>query len=250
MNLLALQRDMRGWLTREDVRAARRIGPHAAPGLRVYQNSYRAQLMACLEASFARTLAWIGHDAFRAAAATHIDATPPSSWTLDAYARDFPATLAGLFVDDPEVAELAALELALEEVFVGPDADPLGVADMADVDWNRVVLRLAPALDLVATHTNAAAIWSALAAGEAPPGACHLDEPEAALVWRQNDRARFRGLDQFEWQALIRARSGMPFAMLCDETARAFGDDAAAMAGGWLGRWIADGLIVGFVEPD
>jgi hypothetical protein len=246
MSLLALQRDMRVWLTREDAGAAARLGPAAAPGLRVYQNNYRAQLVACLEASFAQTLAWIGAEAFIGAAATHIDAVPPSSWTLDAYARDFPATLGRLFSDDPEVEELAALELALEEVFVNADAVALGVADIADVDWDRAAIQLMPALDLVPMRTNAAAIWSALTAGEVPPAVGALEAPEAALVWRQDHRSRFRMLDQIEWQALVRVRAGVSFAALCAETGRAFGDnDAAAIAGGWLGRWLTDGLIIG-----
>lgn len=248
MSLLELQRDLHGWLTREDAGAADRIGPAAAPGLRIYQNNYRAQLVACLEASFARTLAWIGEETFVGAAATHIDAVPPSSWTLDAYARDFPTTLARLFIDDPEVAELAAIELALEEVFVGADAEAMAVADLANVDWDRAAIQLIPALDVVPTRTNAVQIWSSLAAGQPPPVAGDLDAPEAALVWRQDHRSMVRRLDQFELQALIRIRSGVPFAALCAGTAEVFGDDAAAVAGGWLGRWIADGMIVGVVE--
>ena len=49
MSLLALQRDMRAWLICEDTPAAKRLGVDAAAGLRVYQNNYRAQLVACLE---------------------------------------------------------------------------------------------------------------------------------------------------------------------------------------------------------
>jgi hypothetical protein len=248
--LLTLQRDMRSWLAQEDADAAARLGIAAAPGLRVYQNNYRAQLVACLEASFPRTLGWMGQEEFVGAVVTHIDAIPPSSWTLDAYARDFPATLSALFRDEPEVAELAALELALEEVFVGDDADPLTLAELSNVDWDRAALRLTPAMDLLGARTNAAAIWSALAAGEAPPAACELEGPEAALVWRQDGQARFRMMDQIEMQALIRMRAGASFASLCAEVAESFGDgDAAAVAGAWLGRWMADGLIVGVSEP-
>ena len=64
MSLLALQRDMRAWLACEDTSAADRLGTAAASGLRVYQNNYRAQLVACLEEGFAQTHAWIGGDAF------------------------------------------------------------------------------------------------------------------------------------------------------------------------------------------
>ncbi len=93
MSLLALQRDVRAWLVHEDRSAARRIGESAAAGLDVYMNNYRAQLIACLDEAFPHTRAWLGGDLFLQSLVTHIDRVPPSSWTLDAYARDFPATL-------------------------------------------------------------------------------------------------------------------------------------------------------------
>ena len=77
MTLIDLQRDMRHWLMHEDAGAAARLGPDAAPGLRVYQNNYRAQLAACLEDSFAhRTRAWIGGTAFHQAVIAHVDRFP------------------------------------------------------------------------------------------------------------------------------------------------------------------------------
>ena len=113
MNLLALQRDLRAFLLAEDETAATHLGASARPGLSVYLNNYRAQLVTVLEGSFAQTHAWIGDRAFLRAAAQHIDRVPPSSWTLDAYARDFPETLAWLYPKDADIAEIARIELAL-----------------------------------------------------------------------------------------------------------------------------------------
>lgn len=249
MTLLALQRDMRAWLTAEDVGAARRFGASAAPGLRVYQNNYHAQLVDCLEASFARTRAWIGHEAFVVAAVTHIDRVPPNSWTLDVYGRDFPTTLGILYPDDPEIVELAWLELALEEAFVGPDTRALTMATLAEIDWDRAALHLTPTLDLGDMATNATAIWSALAAGETPPAAEHLDAAGAVLVWRQDQVSRFRVVDQYERQALVQLRAGLSFAELCQATVDAFGEqEGIARAGRWLACWVNDGLVVGFQE--
>ena len=81
MSLLALQRDFRGWLTAESPEAATRLGD--GPGLAVYLNTYRAQLMACLAESYPILHAWLGDAAFEGACATHIDDTPPHGWTLD-----------------------------------------------------------------------------------------------------------------------------------------------------------------------
>ncbi|MBN8847497.1 MULTISPECIES: DNA-binding domain-containing protein [unclassified Sphingomonas] len=245
MSLLALQRDMRLWLTREDGDAAARLGDDTAPGLRVYQNNYRAQLAACLGESFERTRDWIGGEAFHRAVVAHVDRVPPHSWTLDAYGRDFPATLAALYPADPEVAELAWLDMALGEAFVATDAVALTADDLTDIDWDRAVLRLTPTLDLGDLTTNATAIWSALAEGEEPPSVELLPEPGAILVWRQGYTARFRAIDQYERQALLSIRAGMRFADLCTAMADAFGEEAGiARAGRMLGRWIGDGLIV------
>ncbi|HTG39138.1 DNA-binding domain-containing protein [Sphingomonas sp.] len=244
MSLLALQRDMRAWLVHEDAAAAGRIGAMAKPGLDVYQNNYRSQLVACLEGSFARTQAWIGDEAFLHAAVLHIDRIPPSSWTLDAYSRDFPMTLATLHPDDPEISEIARIELAIEEVFVAPDCRVIAVDQLQDVSWDRAILGIAPTIDLVDLDTNAFAIWSALVAETPPPPADRLDTPGAAIVWRQDYRARIRPIDALERQALMQVRAGRSFGVLCDATADAFGQEqGTALAGGWLGRWIADGLI-------
>ena len=237
MSLLALQRDFGAWLRDGDAEAA-------APGMRVYQNNYRASLSACLEDGFARTRAWIGDEAFARAMVEHICRVPPSSWTLDAYPRDFPDTLAFLYPDDPEVAELAGLELALAEAFVGLDAAALTQADAVNIDWDRAILHFAPTLDFRPATTNAHAIWSALVEEKLPPRVENLAGAHALLVWRQDLISRFRLIDAREEQALALARSGLSFADLCAAVVTVEGEAAGiALAGQWLGRWLADGLL-------
>lgn len=245
MSLLDLQRDMRGWLTREDEAITARLGAHADAGLSVYLNNYRAQLVACLEESFPRTRDWIGGEAFEAAVIAHIARVPPSSWTLDAYPRDFPATLALRYPSDPEIAELAWLDMALGEAFVGPDS-PMLEEDLAGIDWDRAVLRFTPTLDLADLTTNATAIWSALADGDTPPGVEMLPEAGAMIVWRHAGLSRFRAIGQVERQALLSARQGLPFAALCAAMVDACGDDdGIVQAGQMLGQWLGDGLVSG-----
>lgn len=241
MSLARLQLDMRAWLTDGSEASAARFAPEAQPGLIVYQNNYRAALMACLEESFDKTLAWIGSDRFRAAAAQHIDDRPPHSWSLDHYAAHFPHALAAQLPDEPEIAELATLELALTNSFIGADGDPLAVARLGEIDWDRAVLRWVPNAQLVTLATNAPAIWSALAAGEAPPAAAMLAEPATVLVWRQQHVACFRSLDGLEAVFAQEILSGMRFAQLCERlVAKCGADQGVATAGAWLGRWTAD----------
>lgn len=246
MTLAALQRDFRGWLVEGCTDAAGRIGPAALPGLAVYQNNYRAQLVACLAETHEHTHAWLGDEAFLAAAATHIDASPPRAWTLDAYPEGFVTTLAGLYPADTEVQELAALEWALSRAFTAPDAEPVSPAALAAVDWDTAVLQFLPSVSVLSATTNAAAIWSALAAGETPPTAQRLPEPAALLVWRQDFTPSFRTIDEVEEQAIIRCAAGQDFTALCNSLIETLGEAAGVeRAAALLGQWIADGLIAG-----
>jgi hypothetical protein len=252
MSLLELQRDMRMWLTEASDAAAARIARTAADdrrarvGLGIYQNNYRAQLVACLSEGFERVRLWIGEEAFAIAAATHIDRNPPSGWTLDAYGADFPETLGALHPDDPEIAELARLDRALADAFVGADAMPVDPATLASVDWDSARLILVPTMRVDVVTTNTPAIWSALAAGEMPPPALSLPDPGWLLVWRQDFVSCFRPIDAAERMALVRIVAGDSFGVLCAALVDAHGaDEGIALASGILSRWIAAGLIAG-----
>ena len=244
MNLAALQRDFRSWLTVEASDAAARFGDRAEPGLAVYLNNYRGQLMVCLSESFATVRAWLGEDAFDTAAATHIDRQPPYSWTLDAYALEFPETIDALYPDDPEVGELARLERDLGLAFVGRDAAPLDLTALAHIDWNSAVLDLVATFSTLPATTNAGAIWSAINAGQTPPAAAVLDSPAVIAIWRREYSPTFRTLDPMESQVMSMVADGRTFGEICrvivDEVGEAEGTQ---VAGNLLGRWIREGMV-------
>lgn len=245
MSLSALQQDFQAWLVTGTDAAAARFAPDAQPGLLVYQNNYRAALMACLEESFARTLAYIGTEGFRSVAARHIDEAPPHSWSLDHYAAHFPAAVARDFPDDPDVGELAALELALTEAFVGPDCEVVEPAGLSHVDWERAMVRWVPTARVLPCVTNAPAIWSALASAESPPLAIMAPRPSPVLVWRQQETSCFRSLETLEAGFAQTLIDGIGFADLCNRLVEACGEgEGIQVAGTWLGRWAADGLLV------
>jgi hypothetical protein len=172
--------------------------------------------MDCLEASYPQTLALIGADAFRSAAAHHVDAVPPHSWTLDEYAEGLPGTLAALFPDQPETADLARLELALAEAFVAPDAPALSLADIPDVAWDTATLRLVPSATFLALSTNAADIWAALNREEAAP-ADHGGDVRALILWRQDFTCCFQLMDAQERALLPRLATSLRFETMCEE---------------------------------
>lgn len=245
MSLLALQRDFRAWIAEGCADAAERIGPEATVGLAVYQNNYRASLIACLSEAFERVRLWIGEERFASTVAAHIDVTPPHAWTLDAYSHGFPETLDVLFGAEPEVAELGWLDLALSEAFVGPDAEPVDPAMLGAIDWDNAVLRFVPTLTTRRFETNAVAIWSALSAEEMPPAAKQLPEPALTIVWRRGFSSCYRTAEPGEALALDLALQGATFGGLCAGLINSFGEEqGVAIAGGLLSRWIADGLVI------
>jgi hypothetical protein len=251
MTLLALQREFRSWLTAESVDAGARLEADPAPGLSVYLNNYRSSLMGCLAESFPVTRAWLGDEAFEAAAANHIDRQPPHSWTLDAYAIDLPDTVALRYPEDPEIADLARLECALGLAFVGPDADPIDPTTLAAIDWDTAVLRFIPTFQLLDVTTNAAAIWSAITAEEQPPAAELLLEPARIAIWRNALTPAFRTIDVDETAAIALMTSGRSFGALCATLVDRHGEEnGPAMAGAFLGQWLRDGIVHAIVSAE
>ena len=244
MNLLALQQNMSAWLTSEADPAADRFAGSARPGFAVYLNNYRSQLMSCLSTSFPVLRAWIGDAAFEAAAATHIDRVPPHAWTLDAYALDFPETLATLYPADPEITELARLERELEAAFVGCDGAPVNPAALGDVDWETAILHFVPTLRMLSVTTNVSEIGSAIRAGETPPAVVQWQAPSSIVIWRDGFVPRFRALDADEASAIDLLRSGRTFSEVCLALVGRYGEKRGpVIAGSWLGRWLSDHMM-------
>ena len=251
MSLAAQQAAFRVWLEQGDETengsaiAQALVDPC---GLSVYQNNYRGQLMACLAEAFPQTLAWLGDEAFAAAAARHIDAHPPKSFTLDAYPGGLVESLRHMWPGDPEVAELAALEWQLAEAFVAADDRPLTPADLPRLDWERTSLRLVASARIMRFASNAPQIWSALAGDVAPPAARIAAQRASFVVWRADFVCCFRQVQGAEAALLESLAQPRGFTDMCEELAREHGpDEAIGMVGELLARWLADRLVV--AEP-
>lgn len=244
MRLLNLQQNFRGWLESESPQIAAHLGERVRPGLAVYLNNYRAQLLSCLSASFPVLRAWLGDSAFEAAGARHIDNVPPSAWTLDAYGVDFPETLTALFPDNPEIAELACLERALAAAFVGRDASPVDPAYLPDIDWATAIIQLVPTFTCMLVTTNVVAIWCAINDGETPPPATCLTVPAHVAIWRDEFTPRFRTLTPEEAMVLSQVREGMTFGAICAALIELLGEKrGAATAGSLLGQWLTEHMV-------
>jgi hypothetical protein len=248
--LAALQQQFCAWLREPDDDRARAMASalRVGPAIVVYQNNYRVSLVDALRETHKRCAAWLGDDAFAAAAAHHIDAHPPRDWTIDAYGSTFHATLRDLWPDDPEVAELALIDRAVGDAFVAADAVPIAASALAGVDWDHAVIHLVPSLRLLSLRSNADALWLALVAEEPAPAVTISDAPGTVMVWRQGFEPVMRRADATETLMVERALAGVSFAQICEELASS-GDPAEAVtrAGTVLGRWLGEALVAGFV---
>jgi hypothetical protein len=244
MSLLELQRAMLGEIVASDEQAA----PPSA-GMAVYRGTYRNRLLEALRTSYEKTCQFVGDEAFDTAACHHIILNPPASWTLDDYGAGFDLTLAELFAEDPEVAELAWLEWHMQRAFGSVDADPLDAAKLASgelgiADWDRACFGLVPSVAMRAIRTDCIALWQALAdEAELPPAQEPADLGQL-IVWRKEMLSHFRVADPAEGQALSAIAAGQEFGLLCASLTEQLGPDAAlSQAGGWLVQWFQDGLI-------
>ncbi|MBL0966775.1 DNA-binding domain-containing protein [Blastomonas sp. UPD001] len=247
MNLRQLQDDFCSYLRSDGAVTLASVAPAAQRGLGVYHFAHRATLGAALGDVFERTHAWLGDARFDHAAARHIALHPPASWTLADYGAGFEETLAGLYPDHPEVAELAWLDWTLRVAFNGPDCPDLDLASLAGVDWDSARLVINPTLAYRPIVTNVALIWQALDDGEPdPPPAERLPTPAVLTVWRQGLMPRFQTIEALEHEALAVAMRGGSLGEICSILAKGpTGSDAAAtQAGAMLQRWMSEAVLV------
>jgi len=245
--LAQLQTRFCTWLREGDEDVAAQLAPAlgVGPGLTVYQNNYRVALIDALRETHARALLWLGDGAFEALAAHYIDARPPSDWTIDRYGEGFPDLLRERA--DAIAGDLAAIDRAVGDVFVGPDAAPARADALAQIDWDLAVIRLVPSLVLLTIATNADALWLALANEDVLPDPVYAAPPATLMLWRQGFEPVMRRVDPAETVMLHRSIAGASFAAICEELAQT--DDAAqavTAAGTVLGRWLGESLIAGF----
>jgi hypothetical protein len=149
----------------------------------VYRNNVAVGLIASIEARYPVTRRLIGDDFFRAVARAFVARVKPSSPVLIRYGADFPDFVEGFepVRDIPYLPDVARLENAWVEAYHSAEASPLGLADLAAVEPERLGesrLIFHPAFRLLRFAHPAASIW----AGHQGAG-----EPRPPESWRPED---------------------------------------------------------------
>lgn len=219
-------------------------------GLAIYTNAYRARLRESLETDHPILSWYLGDELWESFCLGYIDAHPSRYRSLRHFGESAVKYLGehAPFSEHPLIAELAAFERLLLDVFDAADAERIDwtvIEQLAPSEWPGMRLCFHPSVRVLATHWNAVEVWQASKAGLDPPSAASSVSP-GRLLWRDDARiSRFRPLAADEFVAIEAIlMSGCTFAGLCEALA-CIGpaESVPAIAVGFLRCWVDEGLV-------
>jgi hypothetical protein len=167
-----------------------------------------------LAVDHAKLQAYLGSSAFAAISRRYAMSDALSDGNTRWFSRNLSKFLGETspYSKNPELAEIARLEAALNCAFEAAEAPILSLTDFGRAEINGLEncrIEIHPSAHRLSFTTNATSIWSALKCDEAPPRPERLDQPSELLIWRQGVHPRFRILGKEEATAFDMARQGI-----------------------------------------
>lgn len=216
----------------------------------IYRNAYRLRLTEALQDNYPVLQRLLGDDAFQSLAFSYIEQHPSRHPSI----RWFGDQLAGFLMRNPELMphpvlqDLVQMEWALRSAFDAADSRPLTIDIMAalnQADWPEMRFTLHPSACLLNLEWEVEALWRALSQDENADTVAPPQRPHSLLVWRNVLETHWRSLDSHEASLLDAVANGHTFGECCLLAASLVGEEqAAALAAGFLRRWIEDGLLL------
>lgn len=155
----------------------------------IYAEGYRLRLAGALRADYPALAAHLGDAVFDAMAQAYIEQTPSRSYNLDRYGFGFGGFVAAAM---PGFAgDLARLESAIAQVFLGRASDPLDPAALAGLDGAAVaalVLRPRLASQVLDFSVPVEGWLAAQRRGELPPPPPAA--PQSLYIYRHDNQVR------------------------------------------------------------
>ena len=158
----------------------------------IYAGMYRWRLVEALRETFPNLVRFLGDESFAALAEDYLRRHPSEHHDvgqvgrrLAAFLREYPDP------ERPDLADLAELEWARQQVFFAPPAEPVGAEALAGLEaeaFSRSGLVLSPALQVLVLAHAATPLWRRLEDGEPP------DSALAGPLGRGGLAERLRGL--------------------------------------------------------
>lgn len=218
--------------------------------LELYSGMYVERLAECLRDDFPALVFALGAERFDAMARAYVAAHPSTHFSLNQLGARLSQYLSGTHVRRKEfLAELAALERGIQEVFDEQAAVPIAATELQAVaaeDWPRLRLVTAPALRLFAFRYPVNRFYQAFREGGKPR------VPAAASSWTAVYRKDFKvwraslSLEQHALLSALMRGHGLDRAL--EECALVRGVDLARLGrslGEWFREWSGEGLFVG-----
>jgi hypothetical protein len=219
-------------------------GHPAVERVAIYADMYRWRLVEALREAFPKLARHLGDERFAALGEDYLRRHPSRHHDVGQVGRHLAAFLRRHpDRERPDLADLAELEWARQEVFFAPPAEPAGPDAFAGLDAGafaatRVVL--SPALRVLILDHAVAPLWRRLEDGEAPDPPSPGTSPVA--VWRSGFEVFHAPLALDEAVALVGAACGDSMAVIC--AAFADSEEPAAAAHAALSSWLAEGWVV------
>lgn len=250
----AMQRAVMGKPGAADGLVAKPPAGSQADRLAVYRNAYGLRLTEFIAHDYDKLRIYLGDVRFNEMAGRYILAHPSDQPNARWFSRHLPDFLAASphYRRQPEIAELARLERAINDSFDGPDHPIVTMADLAAIPPEYFALssfRIAPTVHRFAVTTNVSSLWASLKCEELPPRPEDTAVPTEIMVWRQGSGSRFRILGTEEAMAIDSAREGLPFSIICEMIAvyddpENAGLRAAAYLRGWIEAEIVSAVVI------
>ena len=222
-----------------------------ATRLGIYAGAYRSRLADALAANYPALAKLLGENDFAILAMDYVQAHDSPFFSIRYYGDRLPQFLAARedYTAAPVLAELARWEWSMTCVFDAADAAALApeeLSRLSPAQWAQLRFSWHPSVHRLDLTWNVPQLWQALSDDAERPAATLNSASVPWLLWRQELSTYFRSLAGAEAAALDAARSGWPFAELCELLCEEVGEEhAAATAAQLLRGWIASGLIVG-----
>jgi hypothetical protein len=226
----------------------------AVERLDVYANMYFFRILDVLRDDFPTLLAAIGDGAFHNLATDYLQAHPSRHPSLRWVGAALPGFLRAhaLAAERAWLAELAAFEWALVDVFDRADTPALGRDDVAAVApqaFASIALAPVAAFEVVPAAFAVEEVWRAVQhrPDERPAAPPRAEAPDghALVVWRRGVTVQHRAALPGERGALALVREGTTFGALCTALGEqaASEAEAAALAVRLLHQWLSDELL-------
>jgi hypothetical protein len=212
--------------------------------LEIYAHMYYARLIEVMEAEYPTLRQILGAHAFAAACRRFVTKHPSRTRTLGSLSARFPDFLARTLPRSTRNAlavDVARIERAMEDVFDAPRAEPMSAAGFAALgagDWDRVTLRVTPALRLLKLRYPANDFMNAARRGEQP----RVPRPRAtfAIVFRRGFQVMRRDQEPEQFKLLEALAAGRPLAAAVRTCIRGRGAASADRVAKRLGRWFEE----------